>query len=130
MNAQRIDTASEENSADKKARNKESVQKAMKDTAKMKRWIIIMMYKMLYDTSNTDKRNVYYDKFAQFGNANYVQASAEFERVMVPKLTASGGIIVPKPVRTVQIKGSSSASPYLGVVGMEHATDVEERYRV
>jgi len=132
MNAQRIDTASEENSADKKARNKESVQKAMKDTAKMKRWIIIMMYKMLYDTSNTDKRNVYYDKFAQFGNANYAKASAEFERVMVPRLTASGGIIVPKPKKQVKVKGLSDAPPKKGATttDAEFATDVEERYRV
>jgi len=129
MNAERIRTADVPDSVEKKALNKESVKKEMKDTAKMQRWITVMMYKMMFDKSNTDKRNVYYEKFTKWDSADYIQASAEFRRVMVPKLAEGGGITVPKPKKQVKVSGFN-ASPYLGVVGAEHDTDVEERYRV
>jgi len=37
---------------------------------------------------------------------------------------------VKKNKKQVKVRGFNAKSPYLGVVGAEHDTDVEERYRL
>jgi len=128
-NAERIRTASEENSPEKKAKSKENVKTEMKNFQHMKEWVSIMIFKKLYDTENKEKKFDYYKKFSKSGDPNYKKAEEQATYILVPKQVEGGGLQMTKPQKgVVTVRVTEPAS--LGVFGMEHATDVEERYRV